>query len=91
MTTHWGNWDTLLVRVGQHLWKWHKRDRANGSITAALEAVWAVKREFRRPMEVNREKNRVRAGQTLQQMHIRKALLKADCRGRLVGVGTAGN
>jgi hypothetical protein len=29
VTTHWGNWDVLLVRTGHHLWKWHKQDRAN--------------------------------------------------------------
>jgi hypothetical protein len=54
--THWGNWDTLLVRIGQHLWKWHKRDRANKAFAAALEDVWAAKREFRRPMRAKREK-----------------------------------
>lgn len=82
--THCGNWDTLLVRVGQHLWKWHKQDRANKAFAVALEDVWAAKREFRRPMRAKREKNRVRAGQTLQQIHIRKALLTAGCSGQLV-------
>ena len=86
--THWGNWDTLLVSIGHHLWKWHKQDRTNKAFTAALEAVWAVKREFRRPMEASRAKNRVRAGQTLKQMHVRKALL--NCPERFAAVGVEG-
>jgi hypothetical protein len=84
VTTHWGNWDALLVRSGEEVWKRHKQDRANKALTTALEDVWAAKREFRRPMEANREKNRVRAGQTLRQMHTRKALLKAVSPGRSV-------
>jgi hypothetical protein len=74
-TTHWGGWDTLLVRVGGHLWRWHKADRGNKAITAAVENIWTVKREFRMPMTTNRETKRVRARQTLQQMPIGKALL----------------
>jgi hypothetical protein len=78
ITTHWGNWDTLLVRIGHHLWKWHKQDRTNKAFTAALGDVWTAKREFRRPIQANREKNRVRAGQTLRQIHTRKALVFVD-------------
>lgn len=78
VTTHWGHWDTLLVRVGHYLWKWHKQNRTNRAFTAALDDIWAAKREFRRPTASNRGRKRIRAQQIHRQMHIRRASLTAD-------------
>lgn len=84
MTTHWGHWDTLLVRVGHYLWKLHRQNRADKAFTAALEDIWTAKREFRRPTATNRERKRVRARQTLRQMHISKTFSTAGCTERFV-------
>jgi hypothetical protein len=52
--THYGEWDTLLVRIGHRLWKWHKQEPADTSLVAALEDIWRVKREYRAPLVRNR-------------------------------------
>ena len=54
--THKGDWDTLLVRVGHHLWAWHKKDEQNKELMDALEDLWRVKREFRMPLAAQRER-----------------------------------
>jgi len=53
--THSGDWDTLLVRIGHHLWKWHKQDPQNKAIENALLAAWYAKKEFRKPLQASRE------------------------------------
>ena len=68
VTTHSGDWDTLLVRIGHYLWKWHKQDERNQSLVNALEDVWRVKREYRKPIATQRDLNRVLAGERLREM-----------------------
>lgn len=71
--THKDAWDTLLVRIGHHLWRWHKQEPRNQALIDSLEAVWAVKREFRKHLAQARERSRVLGRQMAAQNLNRRA------------------
>ena len=73
--THNGDWDTLLVRIGHHLWKWHKQNRQDKALISALESVWKAKAEFRKPIQASRERSRVLAKERLLERHARNRLV----------------
>lgn len=66
--SHYPDWDTLLVRTGQHLWTWAKSARAKGLAKEALifEEAWVsvvtARAQFRAPMIARREEMRKEAG-----------------------------
>jgi hypothetical protein len=66
--THGEDWDTLLVRVGQHLWKWRKENLYYPleTLDLALEDVWRVKREYRKPIKDRQTAQRKASGERLQ-------------------------
>lgn len=72
-TTHKGDWDTLLVRVGHWLWKWRKQAHKNHQhsevrvLDKALEDVWEAKRAYRQPIRAKEQAVRQAAGDRLRK------------------------
>lgn len=72
--THMDDWDTLLVRIGHHLWKWRKyaiKHRALAELEVldmALEDVWRVKREYRKPIKEAEQARLKAAGERLSAL-----------------------
>jgi len=59
--THRDNLDTLLVRIGHHLWHAYKEAQRNQQLAEQMRCLdacadlWRVKREYRAPRAVTRQ------------------------------------
>ena len=72
--THGEDWDTLLVRVGQHLWRNWKKTH-DKSYLEACESVWAVKEAYRAPI---RERLKANQQTFAARMRVRRAALSTN-------------
>jgi len=54
--THNGDWDTLLVRVGHHLWYNWKKTKDKSYFDACV-SVWAAKEAYRAPIRARVREN----------------------------------
>jgi hypothetical protein len=63
-SSHPGNPEAMLIRVGHYLWKLYKQAKKNQRLTdmldAALESVWEVKRLYRAPLQIAKKEARER-------------------------------